>query len=73
MRLLLELKAPGPYPDHERQVAHELDRHGFVVGQRVWVHPSDAAALEAFHDLAPSVAVGLISETGTVPAKDAPG
>jgi glycerophosphoryl diester phosphodiesterase len=71
MRLLLELKAPGLYPDYERQVAHELERHGFVAGQRVWVHSFDAAALEAFHDLTPSVPVGLISETGTVPAKDA--
>lgn len=72
IRLLLELKNPQLYPGYERQVAAALRHQGYIASHRVWVHSFDAAALEAFHDLAPSVPVGLISKSGTPPADDVP-
>jgi glycerophosphoryl diester phosphodiesterase len=63
--LLLELKDPSLYPGMETRVAHDLDAQGFIRSGRVIVHSFDAASLEAFHDAAPSVPVGLITEDGT--------
>jgi glycerophosphoryl diester phosphodiesterase len=70
IRLLLELKNPTLYPGYEKQVAHELQQHGYVGSHRVWVHSFDADSLERLHDRLPSVPVGLITETGTVPSVD---
>jgi len=71
VRLMLELKNPWLYPGYEKQVVRELTRYGFIAAHRVWVHSFGDASLERFHDLAPSVPVGLITETGTVPTTDA--
>jgi len=71
LRLQLELKNPAAYPGVETQVAQRLARSGYTASHRVWVHSFDAAALERFHDAAPSIPVGLISETGSVSATDA--
>ena len=68
--LLLELKNPTLYPGYQSQVAHQLTTTGFVAAGRVWVHSFDAASLERFHDLAPSVPVGLITENGAAPGAD---
>ena len=57
--LLLELKNPELYPGYETQVARALIRTGFVASHRVHVHSFGLSALEAFHDVAPSVPVGL--------------
>lgn len=70
LRLMLELKNPTLYPGYESQVVHELEQYHYIAAHRVWVHSFDAASLERLHDLAPSVPVGLITETGTVPAAD---
>jgi glycerophosphoryl diester phosphodiesterase len=70
--LLLELKNPQLYVGYEGAVAAALRHQGYIAGHRVWVHSFDSAALEAFHDVAPSVPVGLISKSGTPPASDVP-
>lgn len=63
--LLLELKDPSLYPGYETRVARELAALGFIRSGRVIVHSFDAASLEALHDVAPSVPLGLITEDGT--------
>jgi glycerophosphoryl diester phosphodiesterase len=69
--LLLELKNPELYPGYESQVARALVRSGFVASHRVYVHSFGLPALEAFHDAAPSVPVGLLTESGIT--DDSPG
>ena len=59
--LLLELKNPELYPGYETQVARALIRSGFVASHRVHVHSFGPSALEVFHDVAPSVPVGLLA------------
>lgn len=63
--LLLELKDPARYPGYERQVAQTLSQHGFIGSGRIYVHSFDAPSLTAFHQAAPSVPLGLITEDGT--------
>lgn len=63
--LLLELKDPALYRGYERHVAQALSRHGFIGSGRVYVHSFDASSLTAFHQAAPSVPLGLITEDGT--------
>jgi glycerophosphoryl diester phosphodiesterase len=69
--LLLELKNPELYPGYETQVARALTRTGFVASHRVHVHSFGPPALEAFHDSAPSVPVGLVTESAI--GDDSPG
>jgi glycerophosphoryl diester phosphodiesterase len=69
--LLLELKNPELYPGYETQVARALTRTGFVSSHRVYVHSFGLPALEAFHDTAPSVPVGLLTESAI--SDDSPG
>ena len=69
--LLLELKNPELYPGYETQVARALTRTGFVALHRVHVHSFGLPALEAFHDAAPSVPVGLLTESAI--GDDSPG
>ena len=69
--LLLELKNPELYPGYETQVARALTRTGFVASHRVHVHSFGLPALEAFHDAAPSVPVGLLTESAI--GDDSPG
>jgi glycerophosphoryl diester phosphodiesterase len=71
-RLLLELKNPQLYVGYEGQVAEALRHQGYIASHRVWVHSFDDAALATFHDLAPSVPVGLLSKSGAPPARDVP-
>jgi glycerophosphoryl diester phosphodiesterase len=63
--LLLELKDPALYPGYESQVAGALASHGFIHSGRVYVHSFDASSLAAFHQVAPTVPLGLITEDGT--------
>jgi len=70
IRLLLELKNPTLYPGYKKQVADQPQHYGYVDSHRVWVHSFDADSLERLHDLLPSVPVGLITKTGTVPTVD---
>ena len=64
--VLLELKDPSLYVGYETQVAHALARHGMIHSPRVYVHSFDASSLARFHAVAPSVPLGLITDTGTV-------
>jgi glycerophosphoryl diester phosphodiesterase len=68
--LLVELKNPTLYPGYEKEVARELKASGLVAQHRAWVHSFGEAALARFHALAPSVPVGQIDETGTIPTDE---
>jgi len=70
--LLLELKNPALHRGYETQVAHAPASSGYVSRHRVWVRSFDPASLERFHDIAPTVPVGLNTETGGAPKADQP-
>lgn len=61
--LLLELKNPSLYPGYEKQVAQVLSAHQFIQNHRVYVHSFSAQSLRAFHTAAPTVPLGLISNS----------
>lgn len=60
--LLLELKHPSLYPGYESQVAAALAARGFTRADRVYVQSFDRSSLAAFHRVAPSVPLGLLTK-----------
>lgn len=66
--ILLELKNPSLYPGYEAQVVTTMRHEGFIGHGRAFVHSFDARSLALFHQLAPSVPLGLITDNSTGPA-----
>jgi glycerophosphoryl diester phosphodiesterase len=60
--LLLELKNPWLYRGYETQVAAALATHHFIASGRVDVHSFDRVSLDAFHQAAPTVPLGLLTK-----------